>query len=184
MSTTLTEIIETELAIYKQIEECGGEITPETDLLLSQIKLDQAQKVDACRYIMAQADLRIQFCKEREREFQIMRKAAERVKERLNYNIKIGMDALNLREIKGNDYRFVLSTRKEPKLVIDPDQVEEHYLQRVVEFVPDKEKIREDLNMGLEVPGCHYEPIVSLSPYPNNDVSDRPSQKQITKQGK
>lgn len=163
--STLFGLINQEMTIFKQIQENGGELSPELESALSEIQFDRSEKIDACKYLIEQFDFRAASLKSKEDEIREVRKRCEAVVERIKARIKEGMKALEVAEISGNDYRFKMVTNKEPRLVIDADTLPEDYKTAVTTWVPDKERIDQDIQLGLEIPGVTLVPIIQLRSY-------------------
>lgn len=175
---SLADIIETELAIYRQIEEAEGEISEEMDLALEMVQIDRADKLDACKYILDQFDQRSEFLKKKEEEFRASRKKCEALQDRLKKRIKEGMVALGLTEAMGNLYRFRLSVSKAPKITIDETILPVDYCKVVQRYVPDRDKIEQDLELGLEITGAKFEPIMTLRSYINSGSTSKKKEKE------
>lgn len=173
---SLLHLVEMECSIYQQIADSNGEISEDLDLALQLVQLNKADKLDACQYMMDLFAQRAAFLKAKEEEFRASRKTVERVRDRIKGKIKDAMLALGVTEAKGNEYRFKLSTNKEPKISVNEEYLPREYFKSVTTFVPDREKIEKALNLGLRVPGAHFEPVVSLRSYLNTQSLPKKAQ--------
>lgn len=153
----------------------GGEITPEIEAVINDLapgsKGHLATKVDAYYYIMSRLERAHSFWKEDAAARQAVAKSCERTIEQMQLRLKIAMGKLGVTELSGNDHRYVLTTAKK-RLVIDrPHDVPATYLLEVVEYVPDKERIKKDLEEGKEIDGCKLEGGTALRSYFNKKRS-------------
>jgi hypothetical protein len=75
------------------------------------------------------------------------------------------MQAMGTDEIIGEDVKFKLS-RLAPKLVIEEEKLPSAFKMQVVTYVPDKDRIKSELEAGGSVEGAKMEEVFSLRKYP------------------
>ncbi len=166
MSTkTLTQIRETNRLIESILESDDGLITPEIEAMMNEVALAEPEKIDSYYHIMKRIEAEESYLKDREAELRSARKALENNRERLKNNLKFHMEQTQQTEVSGNEYRFKLAGSK-PRLVIDESKVPDQYKVEVIERVIQKDRIKEDLDMGIAVEGASLEASYSLRPYP------------------
>lgn len=76
----------------------------------------------------------------------------ERLAEKFKFGLKLFMEMKGIREIQGYATRFVLHKNPASVFILDEQRIPEEYMN--FKPVPDKEKIKEALLAGKEVPGC------------------------------
>lgn len=145
---------------------CDGELTEEQALALTHIDLNMPVAVDRAKEIMDYMDSNEGYFKEKAEAYSIIVKRIKAAKERMKEGIKEGMKQLDLTELKGKDHRFKLSASK-PSLIFNEDLLDKNYFVQTIVTSPDKDKIRKDLEAGLEVDGAMLMPSFSLRAYAN-----------------
>jgi hypothetical protein len=169
MSTenTLVSITAEMHAVIQQIIENGGELTPELESGFTEVGERLAEKTDAYAYFLDRLETEAEFWRSRADSLLKTAKACESLKKRLSGNIKFVMERLDQKEVCGSEMRFTLAKAK-PALVIDEKALDPAYFMQVTEMVPDKERIKSDLELGVPVPGAKLEGGYSLRKYPNS----------------
>lgn len=150
-----------------QIVAAMGEITPEVEQALAVTESALKTKVDAYHYVDEMLEADAAFFKRKADAFSALAKRFANAQDRLRGNMKLAMQTLQLKEVKGKDYRWVLK-RSAPKLVIDDaSALPDECVIQVVETKPDKDRIKELLKEGHIVPGARLEEVDALQPYEN-----------------
>jgi hypothetical protein len=171
---SLMELLTNELGIMQHIAENGGEITPELDAMLVEVELDVATKVDNYALVLERFKFEQDHWKAKSDFYRKLAKAAERVQDRLTDAIKQVALARGTDEVKGVDYRFKL-VRQKDAVDVNEDVLPRDYKKAVTEWVPEKERILQDLDLGLEIPGAVRREVFGLRTYPNHP--DKPAKK-------
>lgn len=148
--------------IYQTLVQSGGEITEELEKRLSEVQNTLTKKVDAYDWILKSLEADEEKFRARAEMFLKVAKGLKAYRERLKDNIKFAMTQLETTELNGLDVRFTL-TKGQPALKIDEQALPGEF--KVVTFSPDKTKIKQALENGLEVPGASLEPSVQLRVY-------------------
>jgi len=152
----------TELPVL--LEESQGEITPEIEALMNITSAELVAKLDSYQFILERLDLEQQFAKDKAAQWSKVAKTFDSAKSRLKENIKEAMKQMQTTELVGEESRFVLTPVK-PALNITEEDLTDSYKMIVQTTVPDKEKIRADLEMGVAVPGARLEQGFALRSY-------------------
>jgi len=152
--------------LINNILENDGEISEfmEGELQVSEQAL--AVKVDSYKIIMEQLVLQQGYWKKKAADCAKIAKSLGGAEKALKDNIKVAMLSLDTDEMKGNSYRFKLSSSK-PKLELNEEVLADKYYTRVETFVPDKENILLGLNNGVEIPGARILEGHTLRSYVN-----------------
>lgn len=152
------------IEINKLLFESGGELTPEIEKRLDNLDLSNREKVERYAIVREKCLIEAAYLKEKADVLLKIARAHKLVEQRLGENIKKHMLSLGLKEVNGETIRYVVSPTRE-ELVIDEDKLSEKYKMSVTTLEPDKERIREDLNKGLNVDGAELKGGFSLRKY-------------------
>lgn len=164
--TKLHELVLKVSEIESKILEAGGELSPELEAELSKVDLEVAEKVDAYYVIINRLEGGSDFWKAEADRYYKAAKGMANAADALKNALKGAMAYLGKNEVLGSEQRFVLS-RTQPKLVIDKAKIPASYMMPVTELVPDKDRIKSDLNSGKQIDGAHFEESFSLRSYLN-----------------
>lgn len=147
--------------VLSKVIDNGGELTPELEALFDAAGVDLKTKTDSYAFFMDRLETEATFWKAKADDYAKVARSCKELRERLNDSIKGAMRMLETDEICGNDMRFKLA-RAAPKLVIEESKLPPSYLMQVVENVPDKTKIKADIEVGKEIPGVTQEDVYTL----------------------
>lgn len=161
---TLPAIILEMAELTAQLLENGGELTEVLEHSMDVTAAELQAKTDRYAAFMERLDLESDHWKQKADEYARVSKSCKLLKERLNNNIKMAMQVLGQDDLVGNEMRFKLS-KLAPKLVTT-DGLDSAYKMAVTEYVPDKERIKADLNAGKRIEGAFLEDVYSLRKYP------------------
>ena len=160
---SLPEIVQEYNAIKLALVQTMGELTPEMEESLKITDVALRAKADAYHYVDESLEADAAFFKRKAAAFADLAKRFSKAQDKLRENIKAAMTAMECAEIKGNDYRWCLE-RGAPKLVIDEAKLPAELQIVVTTTVPDKDRIKELLKGGFEVPGASLEEVARLVP--------------------
>lgn len=163
MSQNLVEIVTQSNDLTRYLLERGGELTPELEAMLDSVNIALAEKIDAYHHVMERMELEQGYWKAKADAMNRIAQAHAKVREKLKESIKRAMYELGKDEVLGNDVRFRLSTTK-PALELT-SELDPAYLMTVTEQVPDKDRIRKDLEAGKAIKGAALVTGFSLRPY-------------------
>lgn len=158
---TLKEIAVLALELESRLLDSGGEINEEIENLLALKEANLPAKVDGYFYAIERMESIANEYKERSEAFYRVSRSMTNLKEGLRDRIKKFMLDHNEHHLLGFETQFKIN-KGQGKLVVDEAALPEEYKIIVTTKEPDKEKIKGDLKMGLEVQGAHYEPNFQL----------------------
>lgn len=154
-------------AIEKQIIENGGEITEEMNQALVSAGFNIKQKIDGYAFVIEALGERGKYWNEKAALFKKYSKTCLAVVERLRGTLKYHMIEKDTKEIFGKEIRFKLQNANWALEVNEAEIPPEYFKEEIVRTV-DKEKIREAIQAGQEVPGAKKVESYSLRVYPNH----------------
>jgi hypothetical protein len=142
--------------------QSGGELTPELEIAMRAI----AEDVDATSMTLERAESAAAYWKEQARKANAVAKGLSAFQERLEATIKGLMQEKGMNELLGDSVRFKLSPCAK-RLVIDEARLDPGYRMQVVTMLPDKARLKEELEAGATITGASLEGGTSLRIYPN-----------------
>lgn len=141
-------------------------LSPSIEQDLFQIDLTNADSVEAYNFLATELESRKEFYERQADEFDKVAKSIDNLLIRYNIFVKKIMAESGVEDLHGKTYRFKLSTVK-PKLVIDDEgALKADYSKTETKIVLDKERIKQDLELGVPVQGARLEQNYSLRKYP------------------
>lgn len=129
------------------------------------VDLTNAEAVEAYSFMVQNLEQREEFYQRQADEFKAIAKNIKNLVSRYNNFVKRVMIDSGTPELTGKSFRFKLSTVK-PSLIIDDESLLTEYTRPVTETVLDKDRIKQDLELGVPVEGAHLEQSYSLRKYP------------------
>lgn len=141
--------------------EKGGEITQELENKINSLTLETAEKVDQTVWVIKNFEDAEKRLKEEKIAFDKAMKIASNAIDSIKFRIKDIMKTSELTEIEGKTKSFKLSNSK-PSLIIDETKLNDDYFIEVVSHVPNKDKIKADLELGITVDGAYLQDTKSL----------------------
>lgn len=153
---SLSLLAEEKSNIERILEESGGELTPEIEAELQSLELQTAGKIDGYYAFMERCKSVGELMELRAQALQNIANGHFSLAESLKKRIMFAMSSMGVQEIVGNMKRAKLSPTK-GRLVIDEKLLPAEFMLQVTTMVPDKEKIREKLELFEEVPGAKIE---------------------------
>lgn len=175
MKKSLISRIQLANKLEQKIIENAGEITEDVETMLQVNQNLIARKVDSYAFIMESLKDRARYWDEKAALISKYARTCSEVVTRLRANLKAVMVLENEKEIKGDDYRFVLA-EMHYTLNIDEKELPDEYYKIEVTRSVDKEKIRQAIKEGVEIPGVNKVDVFSLRTYPNHS-SPKPKKK-------
>src|SRR5690606_2881167 len=151
---------------YRQIadilEQNGGELTPELEEALNNNQQALQVKASNIAFVIRDFDLDAEkIAKEIER-LQKLQKSKLNAKERLKAYLKQNMEATGITEIKCDLVTVRLQNSRSSVEIIDKEKIPKKYLTKKIDFVPDKNSIKEALESGHTVKGVELKENKSL----------------------
>tara|TARA_R110000868_G_scaffold62962_3_gene189938 strand:- start:1103 stop:1594 length:492 start_codon:yes stop_codon:yes gene_type:complete len=130
------------------------------------IELSNPDSVEAYQFISQNLEQRSEYYKAQADELYKIAKTIENVSKRYDAFVKKVMVDSGVDEIHGKTFRFKLTSVK-PKMVVDDEAaLMATYSKTKTEVVLDKERAKQDLELGVPVDGAHLEQSYSLRKYP------------------
>ncbi len=156
----LFEITQEYLAIYDQLLENEGELTPELAAALEISQKDLASKGLNYVHIIKKYENEIAGLKVYEEQIAKLKKRKNKAIEFLEERL---LEAVNrVGEIETE--LFKITTRKSESIeILDIDKIAARYLVPKTTYTPDKAKIKADIKQGLEVDGAELKENKNLS---------------------
>lgn len=161
MSENLHLLIHRVNQIEMALSESGGELTPFVEAEIATIQSQLAERADDFAFLMERLEMAAEHWRERAKKLTALARGCETVQYRIKETIKVAMENLGTNEILGRDMRFRLVPMKS-KLVINEEHLDQKYMTQVTTWVPDKVRIAELLDNGVEVEGATLEPVMAL----------------------
>jgi hypothetical protein len=166
----LAEIANEARELERLVMDAGGEITPELESRLNFNLQQLQQKVDSYVHVEEHFDAMEAIWKRKADACAAIAKRFARTRDQLRDRVKFVMGEMQTNEIRGKLYRYKLSSSP-GRLVIDSEAaLPDSFKMIVTTTVPDKERIKEALKAGFEIPGAHFEGGTTLRTY---EVADK-----------
>lgn len=164
-SNTLKDILNAFHTIEDWLAESGGELTPELEEL-TQFNLEQlSDKVDAYQMVQERLEQSIDYFDQKAKFYSKVANGFDLVRQRIKERIKALMVENQIDELSGNDIRFKLSNAAPTVHITDEHVIPKEYLETVVTQRVDKKKLRDALELGLDVEGAMLVKNKSLRTY-------------------
>lgn len=151
MEKSLFQINNEYLTLAAELEETGGELTPEMEAALTIHEEELSTKAENYLHVMRKLKAECDMAKAYEEQAKEFRKRKEKVISRMEDSL------LNAANLYGKFEAGIatVSTRESESVVItDQSQLPVEYLTRKVVETPDKLQIKALLKRGEEVPGA------------------------------
>lgn len=168
MSKSLLALTAEVAEIERKILENNGELTPEIEQMLDLSSGDLRAKVDAYKVILDAFEWRSAQFKSIKDQSAAAQKTFDNLRDRLKDNLKYCAKQIGTDDLRGNDWRFKISTSK-PRVVYDDTPIPTYFCKEKVEYVPDRDAIESALRLGENVPGAALEQSESIRVYVNNE---------------
>lgn len=154
--------------------ENGGELTDDFAAQFGHLlDVQIPDKTDGCFLIMERLELEADRLKAKAESFAIAAKQLNSARERLKEYIKFQMQNSGLTELQGNDYKFGLSKTKPSVVIQNEELIPDGYTHEVVTRKIDKDRIREDLALGIPVEGATLVESFSLRSSINKKLTSK-----------
>ena len=171
MSKSLVNIVAEMHEIETALIENQGELTEEFMQELVAFETNKyllVEKVDSYQYILKQTEARAEYWKKRKEEINNIQKSFKALNNQLKFMLKQAMTTLKVDELRGSDYYFKLSKTR-PTIEYDEKNIQDVYKTQVVSTELDKESIKNDLDMGIQIDGVTVTESKSIRAYVNKE---------------
>ncbi len=135
----------------------------ELDLL--QIDLNNADSVEAYNFLAESIESRAEFYEKEAAYYSGVAKKLSALTKKYKEFVKNVAVESGTDEIRGKSIRFKISKAK-PSLVVDDLTKLSDYMKQKIEMVLDKDRVKQDIELGVPVDGAHIEQSYSLRKYP------------------
>lgn len=161
MKKTLYDINEQYLSLLRQVEENGGEITPELEEQLAINEADHAAKLDTYGRIIANYAAEASACMDEAKRLAIKAERATKAAQRLKDTILHFLQATDRRKVAAGLWTYTLRDSKAVEVEDDTAIPAEYW--RIKEIrTPDKQNIKAAIEAGATVPGARLVTTTSL----------------------
>lgn len=171
---TLVEIVSQKAVILRKVLENGGELPPALEQQLDDIDLTLAEKIDGYIEFMAQMQAEELYWKAKASQASAVGKTCEKIRDRLKDRVKQLMQASKQTELLGNDMRFSLIPSKDALDLIE-GLVPEEYKDAEVVWTVNRDRVIQDLQLGIEIPGAAIREVKQLRTYPVTGGKKKPA---------
>lgn len=153
ISSELTEI-------FNQLEESGGELTPELEQALQISKAELKSKSLNYVHYIKKLENDLELVKVYEEQLEAFKKRKERILERLKDSLKTAVEQFG--EIEADIFK--ITTRKSESVeVINENEIPPQFYISMIVKTLDKKRVKEAIKNGEEVPGAIIKENKNLS---------------------
>lgn len=145
----------------QQQEQQGTFVTPagvplehqeQVSALAKAVISDSIQKRDKLAELLRRMESEEGYLREQGKQRYDAAKHIEHLREKILFCLKLYFEMEGIKEVQGFAYRFKLQKNPASVFILDEQAIPEEYMN--FKPTPDKEKIKEALQAGKEVPGC------------------------------
>lgn len=159
---SLYQLVNDSRSIDDLMSETGGEITDEQIELtisrwMSEVNSGLAEKVDSYEFKQRALESNIESFKMYAQMFSSSKKSLERLSAALKDRMKESILALGQTQLKGVLFTYKLVNSKPSVVILDESKIPAVYVREKMVIEIDKDKLRHDLEHGIEVPGAQLE---------------------------
>lgn len=163
---SLTELLNESSEIEKILADSGGELTPELEQRISNIDVNLPTKIDSYDYLIKRMANAAEFYKQRAQLFTKFSKSCDAISKRIKDSLKFKMINNGLTEISGIEVRFNLRNNKKTVFISDESAIPAKYKILITTEKVDLDKVKDDLEAGIHVPGADLLQSKSILSYP------------------
>lgn len=128
------------------------EAAPNMAALAKPILTDSIAKRDKLAELLRRMESEEGYLREQGKQRYDAAKHIEHLREKILFCLKLYFEMEGIKEVQGFAYRFKLAKNPASVFIFDEQAIPEEYMSFTPK--PDKEKIKEALQAGKEVPGC------------------------------
>jgi len=143
--------------VFEKIALAGGEITPEIEVELEILSNSLATKIDSYRNFTCLVQSRIVTIAEEVHALKKLQVGLCTLVDKMNEYLICQMKSRGLTELKGNKWRYVLSTCAKRTIITDETAVPAKFKTVITTEKVDKSAVKDAIVAGEEVPGAHLE---------------------------
>lgn len=162
MSQSLFNISQEYLQIADVLESNGGELTPEIEELLNANTEALQLKASNIAFVVRKMALEEDNINSEIERLKAMLKSKTNSKERLRGYLKSNMEQIGVTEIRCDLITIRLQNSKSSIEILDKGLIPKKFLNRKIDYTPDKNAIKEALESGAKVKGAELKENKSL----------------------
>lgn len=162
MSKPLAMLFAEQNKIIEKLIEGDGEISSELEIEMKDLAAITEAKTDGYYLILERLESESLFFKTRADEFTTASKTLSNAHFRIKARLKDLMQQNDFQELIGHDYKFKLSASKPSVIINNEDLIPSEYKTEVTTIQIDKNKISEDLRIGVPVSGASLQESFAL----------------------
>jgi hypothetical protein len=147
----LVELLTNLAEIEGMLVESKGELTPEDETKLKLFSESLLEKVDNYKHFFDRLEMSLDYWKKKENEAKKIKQALESNIERAEDYLKSVMLHKGITKLEGDEYTFTLSPTRGKIEITDEQSAREVYPREKITIEVDKEKLREDLEKGIDI---------------------------------
>jgi len=159
---TLKDLLFQLAEIESTLSTSGGELSPELEGYLETLHKNYITKVDQYAFILDRLESNAAFWKVQEAEVKARREALEAAVEKFRDRIKETMLTNNIKILEGNEVRITISPTKGKVILTNDKSALDLYGEQVVTTKIKLDKIREDLENGIDLKVAKIEQTYSM----------------------
>lgn len=156
-------------SIEQIILDNDGELTETLDNYLKITEENLVYKVDNYSHLIDRLERGVEFFKMKQEEALKARRIYESTIDNMKLTLRHVLESMNRTELRGNDYVYKLSRGKPKVKISDESGLPMEYCREKIVLEPDKEKIFNALENGIEIDGCILEETTTLRKYQNRN---------------
>ena len=169
--STLISIVAEMHRIESALIESQGEVTEEIVRDLAKFeenKVKLLDKVDSYQYVIEQSKERAAYWKKRKDELARIEKSFKALETTLKTLLKQAMVKLEAKELRGVEFYFKLQKTR-PKIEYDEKKIPDAYKRQVVSTEIDKDAIKSDIDLGIQIEGVNVIEGKTIRAYVNKE---------------
>lgn len=171
--STIKDIVKDVIALEQLVLEQDGELNETLEVWMQLNADNMADKIDGYSYFIDRLEIGMDYLKAKENELKAARKAYENMIERLQFNLRLTMDMLNIDELRGHDYRYKRTEGKPRVEIYDEQELPLNMMREKINYEPDKDKIKDAIESGNQVLGARLIASTQLRRYINKKELER-----------
>jgi len=167
--------------VMAAIDDAQGELTPEIEQRMALLDVSIPEKIDAWAYVMERMEAEHEFWKARRKVDHEVELKYERHLEFAKTRLKGIMFEMGVVEMRGHDAKFQTVNSRARLTIQDENLIPAKYLTERFVYDIDKDKLRADIEAGIEVEGVRLEKVTALRRSVNSTKALEPKKTKVTK---
>jgi hypothetical protein len=163
MKKTLLQLVGEQKELLNKIIDSDGELDESTENALALTSTELTAKADSIGFLLSRIEHECEWFKMQEQELAQKRKRLEKMYERIEGLVKLGMQSMQFDVLHGEVYQFKFRKNKPSVVIQDLSKVPQKFIKTTVTSVPDKVAMYDAMKSGEVIEGATLESSVSLS---------------------